>query len=146
MTWSGYVRSSALAARARPTILLRRLSSPQDPLPLLVSSHTTFWDAGERNRELGLATSDKLPTPAEGDSGSALFLQLFTRFLDWPLLGVASRQYRPDAQNNPELWNSHYAPIQERARLLAGERVWLLKLRVISSGPVTRAALDKIEA
>jgi hypothetical protein len=89
------------------------MGCPQDPLPLLVSSHTTFWDAGERTRELGVATNDKGQTPAEGDSGSGLFLELVTRFLDWPLLGVTSRQYRPDPDNNPELWNTQYVPIQE---------------------------------
>jgi hypothetical protein len=85
---------------------------PQDPLPLLVSSHTTFWDPGETSRELGVSTNEKGQTPAAGDSGSALFLELFTRFLDWPVLGVASRQYSTDP-NDRTLWNTQYVPIQE---------------------------------
>jgi hypothetical protein len=89
------------------------MGCPEDPLPMLISSHTTFWDAGEIRHELGVATNEQGQNPAEGDSGSALFYELYTKFLFWPVLGVLSSQYRPDSENNPGLWNSQYVPIQE---------------------------------
>jgi hypothetical protein len=82
---------------------------PEDPAPLLISSHTTFWDAGEYHHELGIATNDRNQETALGDSGSALFVEVYTRFLDWPVVGVLSSMFRPDSST----WHDQYVPIQE---------------------------------
>jgi hypothetical protein len=111
----GYGLSASVRGRPNPSDVCGShfVGCPEDPAPLLISSHTTFWDAGERNRELGVATNDQGQTPAEGDSGSGLFGEVYTRFLDWPLLGVLSTQFHADSQNDPGLWHNQYVPIQE---------------------------------
>lgn len=111
----GYGYSTSAQGRANPSDICGSgsVGCPEDPAPLLISSHTTFWDAAEHNHELGIATNDKGQIIAAGDSGSGLFFELYTRFLDWPLLGVASSEFRPDPDNNPDLWHGQYVPIQE---------------------------------
>jgi hypothetical protein len=111
----GYGNSRSAQGRPNPSDVCgsRFVGCPEDPAPLLISSHTTFWDAGEYHHELGVATNDQGQVPAEGDSGSGLFGEVYARFLDWPLLGVLSTEFPPDPQNNPSLWHSQYVPIQE---------------------------------
>jgi hypothetical protein len=111
----GYGYSMSPQGRPNPSAICGSgyVGCPEDPAPLLISSHTTFWDAAEHNHELGIATNEKGQIVAAGDSGSGLFFELYAPFLDWPLLGVASSEFPVDPDNNPGLWHAQYVPIQE---------------------------------
>ena len=110
---NGYgVSSSPTAARPASSICgSGAVGCPEDPAPLLISSHTTFWDPNEVHHELGIQTNNQNQETAEGDSGSGLFAEVYTRFLDWPLVGVLSSMFVPDSQ--PGIWHDQYVPSQE---------------------------------